>query len=205
MEWNSLTRLSQDVCAQSLDEKQSQQPGLYHVQTPGYRWHESGKSYASLMSEPLHYYKVYRNASEIDTNTSLTYSTLTNQKYINQLFTRPYLGNFQGAGQRSLGNKDLETQLFYGLDTRGGPRKACDVLSGVSIDRFECLPEYGNPQRVQHIIEPWVRGGDHTRDYVRRVNYEQQCLNRANDKAINDVRGGAPAKAYDPHPLRKKI
>jgi len=92
-----------------------------------------------------------------------------------------------GAGQASLGNKDIESELYHGLDTRGGPRKACDVLSGVSIDRFECLPEYGNPQRVQHVVEPWIRGGDNTRDHVRRVNYERRLKNSKNSKVINKV------------------
>jgi len=30
-EWNRLTRLSQDICAQTLEERQSQLPGLYMV------------------------------------------------------------------------------------------------------------------------------------------------------------------------------
>lgn len=203
MEWHNLTRLSQDVCAQTLEEKQSQMPGLYLVETPGYRWCESEKNYATLMSEPTHYYKVYRNGCTVDTDTTLRHAPLTNQRYMHQLFTRPYVGSFMGAGQPTSHNKDLETQLIYGLDTRGGPRRACDVLSGVSIDRFQCLPEYGNPQRVEHVVEPWVRGGDHTRDYVRRVNYEKHCMNRKNSQIINDVKKSQqPPRAYDTNPLR---
>lgn len=204
-EWNRLTRLSQDICAQTLEERQSQLPGLYMVQEPGFRWCETARNYSHLMSEPAHQQKQYRNACKVDNDSELRYSMLTNKRYIHQLFTRPYLGSFEGAGQSSLSNKDVESQLFYGLDTRGGPRKACDVLAGVSIDRFECLPEYGNPQRVQHVVEPWVRGGDHTRDYVRRVNYEKQCLNRKNNQLINGVtKSAAPPKAYNDFPLNTK-
>lgn len=184
-EWNSLTRLSQDICAQTLEEKQSQQPGLYKVQTPGYRWCESSNSYSQLMSEPTHYYKQYRNACNVTKDNDLRFAPLTNRRYINQLFTRPYAGSFQGAGQRSLNNKDVESQLIHGLDTRGWTLRSGDSLAGVSIDRFETLPEYGNPQRVQHVVEPWIRGGDNTRDYVRRVNYEKQCMNRKNNQIIN--------------------
>ena len=187
MEWNGLTRLSQDYCTQTLTERQSQMSGQYKVQTPGFRWCESANNYAQLMSEPAHYYKVYRNGCFMDADSDLRFSDLTNKRYIHQLFARPYMGSFMGAGQRSLGNKNLESELIYGLDTRGYPRRACDVLSGVSIDAapWQCLPEFGNPQRVEHIIEPWVRGGDHTRDYVRRINYERQCLNRKNNRLIN--------------------
>jgi hypothetical protein len=90
-----------------------------------------------------------------------------------------------GAGQRGTTNKDVETELICGLDTRGGPRRACDVLSGVSIDRFQCLPEYGNPQRVEHVVPVWIRGGENTRDYVRRVNFEAKMKNRRNNEAIS--------------------
>ena len=182
MEWNELTRLSQDVCSQTLEEKQSQLSGLYHVATPGYRWCESAKSYGYLMSEPAHYYKVYRSGCNVDRETDLQHSNLTNYRYKNQLFARPYLGAFMGAGQRGM-EKDLESQLIYGSDTR--IKKAMNTLSEASIDRFESLPEYGNPQRVQHVVEPWIRGGDATRDYVRRINYEKHCQNKKNNSIVN--------------------
>ena len=179
-EWNNLSRLREDVCAQTLSEKQSQMSGLYRIQTPGYRWCESQKSYSMNMAEPAHEYKQYRNGCTIDVDSNLRYNSLTNLRTINQLYTRPYLGNFMAAGQRSLGFKDVESELIMGLDTRGIPRKACDVLSCVCIDRFNCLPEYGNPQKAEHIIEPGVHGGDATRDYVRRVNYENKHRNDLN-------------------------
>lgn len=147
MEWNKLTRLSQDICAQTLEEKQSQLPGLYYVQGHGYRWCETPRSYSMNMSEPAHWQKPYRNGCVVDGDNELRFSMLTDKRYKHQLFTRPYLGSFMGAGQSSISNKVLESELLQGLDTRGGPRRACDVLSGVSIDRFECLPDYGNPQK----------------------------------------------------------
>lgn len=178
MEWNNLSRLNEDVCTQTLEEKQSQQVGLYQIQTPGYRWCQSQKSYSMLMSEPAHQYKQYRDGCTIDKDSVLRYNSLTNLRNIHQLYTRPYLGNYMGANQPSSASfKDIESSLIMGLDTKGVTRKACDVLSEVSINRFESLPEYGNPQRVEHIVEPWTRFGEPTRDYVRRVNYENQFLN----------------------------
>ena len=71
--------------------------------------------------------------------------------------------------------------------------KPCEVTRGTTFYRYQCLPEFGNPQRVQHIIQPpveiggWIRGGDNTRDYVRRVDYQRRCLNVVNNLAINKV------------------
>lgn len=185
-QWNGLTRLNQDVCAQTLEEKQSQLSGLYQVANPGYRWCEPLQNYTKYMSEPFHQYKQYRSACRVDDDSTLRYAPLTDQRYIHQLFTRPYKGSFMGAGQNTACHKDIETQLIYGNATRTYTDKACDALAEVSIDRFECLPDYGNPQKVEHIVEPWVRGGAHTRDYVRRINYERQCSNMKNNVAIND-------------------
>jgi len=133
----------------------------------------------------MHYQKVYRNGCKVDHESELTFSQLTDPRLIHQLFSRPYLGAYMGAGQNTANYKNTESELIHGLDTRGGPRKACDVLAGVSIDRFECLPEYGNPQRVQHVVEPWIRGGDNTRDHVRRVNYALRLKNAKNNTVIN--------------------
>ena len=184
-EWNKLTSLRQDVCAQTLEENQSQMPGIYSTKNHYLdRWCEGPVKYANMMSEPMHWQKDYRNACSVDADSHLRYSDLTNMRYINQLSTRPYVGNpAMQAGNRSLCNKDLETQLLTGYTAT--TFKSTEPTSGVTIDRFECLPEFGNPQRVQHTVEPWVRGGDQTRDYVRRVDWERYCMNKGNNKAIN--------------------
>jgi hypothetical protein len=183
--WNDQTRLRYDACARHAYDEQSKGTGVYSTEEPGWRWCESEAEYARNMCEPAHYQKVYRNGCKINDESTLIHSVLTDPRLIHQHYTRPYLGAYMGAGQNSDGQKDIESELLHGLDTRGGTRKACDVLSGVSIDRFECLPEYGNPQRAQHIIEPWIRGGDNTRDYVRRINYELRLKNAKNNKVIN--------------------
>jgi hypothetical protein len=179
---NSQTRLTYDTCARNAREHQSARLGDYLTSTPGRRWAESTNEYATNMSEPYHYQKVYKSGHKVDTETKLQHSSLTSPRLIHQIYTRPYLGSFMGAGQASLTNKDLESELYHGLTTRDG--RACN-LSGVSIDRFECLPEYGNPQRVEHVVEPWIRGGDNTRDHVRRINYERKLKNLKNNGVIN--------------------
>jgi hypothetical protein len=117
---------------------------------------------------------------------------LSNLREINQLFTRPYAGFYSGPGMRSLDNKDLETSLQQGLLTNLR-QKPCEVTRGTTLFRYQCLPEFGNPQRAQHIIPPpveiggWIRGGDNTRDYVRRVDYQKRCLNKENGNIVNKV------------------
>jgi len=181
--WNQITRIGEDQCTQTLDEMQSSLPGCYYTNN-FFRPCETQEQYANLMTEPTQFYKTYRNSCRIDTDSVLRYPALTNMGEIYQLFapvypTAPYIG----AGQNNLQLKELESQIQQG---QYSPTfKSCEVTSGVNIDRFDCLPEFGNPQRVQHVIEPWVRAGENTRDYVRRVNYEKHCLNRQNNQLIN--------------------
>lgn len=177
--WNDQTRLRYDSETRKVYDNESKGPGMYSLGTPGLRGCESQNTYAQHMQEPLHWQKQYRSPCYVDQDSVLRHSSLTDRRFIHQLMTRPYLGvPYMGAGQNTSNYKDVESSLIQGLDTRGGPRKACDVLSGVSVDRFECLPEYGNPQRVQHVVEPWIRGGANTRDYVRRVKYRKPRVSK---------------------------
>ena len=95
-----------------------------------------------------------------------------------------------GAGQPSLGCKDTESALQQGLLTNLR-QKPCEVTRGTTFYRFVPLQEFGNPQRVQHILPPdpelggWDRSGLPTRDLVRRVDYQKRCFNRVNGDYVN--------------------
>jgi hypothetical protein len=185
--WDDQSRLRYDPGARAQFDRQSASPLEYITDNTGYRWCQTPGAYATMNSAPMHFPKQYRNACTVSEETPLIHSNITNPRLKKQLLTRPYLGAYLGAGQSTSNQKDLETELIYGLDTRGGPRRACDVLSGVSINRFECLPEFGNPQRVKHIVPVWIRGGDNTRDYVRRVNYEAKMKNCRTSNLLNQL------------------
>ncbi len=185
--WDDQSRLRYDPGARAQFDRQSASPLEYITDSTGYRWCQTPGAYATMNSSPMHYPKQYRNACTVPVETPLIHAPITNPRLKKQLLTRPYLGAYMGAGQSTSNQKDLETELIYGLDTRGGPRRACDVLSGVSINRFECLPEFGNPQRVKHIVPVWIRGGDNTRDYVRRVNYEAKMKNCRTSNLLNKL------------------
>lgn len=190
--WNFEGNIRRDCCAVTIDEKESQLPGYY--QLSGFDPERvNAAKYANRMSEILNFQKAYRDTLHyVDDETDLIHADLSNLREINQLFTRPYLGNFMGPGQPSLGNKDVETSLFQGISTnlRDSP---CEVYRGGTLYRFTPLPEFGNPQRIEHIIPPpvevggWNRSGEPTRDYVRRVDYQKRCLDQINGNLVNKV------------------
>lgn len=182
-QWYGKTRLHDDRAAQAAHEASSRGTGEYLATTPGFNWHESPADYSRKMLNPMHQMKQYRSGKHVDTDSKLRYATLTNAKYIHQSEARPR-GHYKGPGQPSASNKNLESELLMGVDTRGIGR-ACDVLSGVTIDRFHYLPEHGNPQRVEHVMSPWIRGGDNTRDHVRRINYDAKMRNKETSKVVN--------------------
>jgi len=186
--WNHITRVSEDPCTQRVDEMQSSLPGCYNTNN-FFRYCESQNQYSNLMTEPGHFYKTYRNACNIDTDSVLRNSELTNKGEIYNLYTRPYRqAPYKGAGSNSTNPelRDLESRLLQGhYDPTD---KACERTSGITYNRMQCLPDYGNPQREIHVIQELVfptRQGENTRDYVRRVNYEKACLNRANNNLVN--------------------
>lgn len=108
---------------------------------------------------------------------------LTNKRDLNQLYVRPYLGQYMGAGTASVKDEDLvlESVLRQGSSTKLR-NKTSEPVQGAPLGRFECLPEFGNPQRLVHILSPPIsiggwqdRIGAPTRDYVRRVDYYRRC------------------------------
>ncbi len=109
-------------------------------------------------------------------------SELTNKREQHQLSVRPYLGSYRGSGTHTtdIDNINIESALIQGVSTKLR-NKTNEPVQGSPQGRFECLPEYGNPQRTQYIIPPmiceggWIRGGADTRDYVRRVDYYRRC------------------------------
>lgn len=103
-------------------------------------------------------------------------SDLTNKREINQLYVRPYLGVYKGVGMSSIKDNDikLESSLIQGSATKLR-NKTSEPVQGISTARFDCLPEFGNPQRVQHIVPPWVLGGQDTRNNTRRIDYYRRC------------------------------
>ncbi len=190
--WDTNASIFADCCAVLTNEKQSVRVGDYGLSgfdaTP-----QHADVYANRMDEVMHFQKVYTNPpAYIDDSTDLIQGELSNQREINQLLTRPYKGFFAGPGQPSLDNKDLETALQQGLLTN--PRdKSCRVTRGSTLYRYQSLPDFGNPQKIEHIEQgpPSVggigRAGLSTRDLVRRQDFQRRCQNQKNGQYVNKV------------------
>jgi hypothetical protein len=110
---------------------------------------------------------------------------LTNLKYIQQLYTRPYATvPFMGRG---VTDPVLENIMITGEDT--SQKKQCNTLSGIYIDRFDplvpCLKDnVQNPiHLVTEVVRPdWIWGGLPSRDLIRNTSYLQKCGYRNNGK-----------------------
>lgn len=190
--WDYEENVKRDCCAITIDEKQSQRPGYYQLSGFDPRC-LSNAQYAGHLNEPVHFQKEYRN-NYCFTNqeNDLIFSDLTNKRQINQLFTQPYVGSFKGAGARDLDHKDLESLLMQGIATHERTN-ICDNISEKTTMRYDLLPDYGNPQRVQHVlmadaslggIGDTGRWGSATRDLARRTSNARLCKYNTNNTGI---------------------
>lgn len=172
--WNDQTRLMYDSDARRVHDQQSVQVAGYGLHTPMVRDEcFSQKQYAATLTQPIIQQRQTWSPCGIVNDSQLRFAPLTQQREINQLFTRPYLGvEYMGAGRASATHIDMDSDLTFGDNSYNSVRKSCNPMSGLTIDRFHILPEYGNPQRVDRVVEPWVRGGEATRDLMRQLNHQ---------------------------------
>jgi hypothetical protein len=173
-QWRAKTALVDDPCSVNIRENQSIDTGDYQM-TNFFR-----PCGVPIMPECLQnnlqiYPKPYGiDQCNIDRDTDFRYPPLTNLKNVQQLFTRPYASQgYRGAGANNLHLKDLESGLLQGNTMQ--EKKGCKNTSEVYIDRFEYIPAYGDPQRLDRAIEAFTRGGIDTRNLVRQVSMEDYC------------------------------
>ena len=120
------------------------------------------------------------NGCEVDKDTEVRFSELTDKRYIRQL---PQLQNngFFGKGPHDV---DTESIIQSGNITRVD--RPCNVLSGVSIDNLQpaLFPMIdrlkSEVQNNIHLIPEdsmtsWVRGGLPSRQIARNVDYINRC------------------------------
>ena len=186
--WNQENRIKRDNCAIDVSQKESQKSGDYLLS--GYDPQpQSNHQYASKLSEVMHFQKVYRNQYYANEENSLIYPKLSNPKVVQQFFTPIKIG-YKGPGTPSMNEKELESALQQGSMTRSFPNNKMEVYND-KFPNYQFLHEFGNPQNITHILPPpselggWVRGGDHTRDHVRRVDGYRRYLNKTNNHYVN--------------------
>jgi hypothetical protein len=106
---------------------------------------------------------------------------LTRDRCPIQLFQRV----FQGCPNLKPGapNPDQEMPILQGTSSTSleGVKFACkrtimEMTTNKPIPLVPCMQDIQDPN---HLVEPWVRGGDTTRDYVKRKEYLQSgCMPR---------------------------
>jgi len=190
--WNVEGNIRRDSNIVHINEMESMKSGIYRLESSDPS-NINTAEYLERVNEICQLQKQYRNTlHKADEETSLQRRKISNLREINQLYTRPYKGMYMGAGTRSIDNKDLESKLQQGLLTNY-KMKATQPTRTKTTHRFIDLPDYGNPQRIQHIDPPpieiggWNRNGLNTRDIARQVDYRRRCLNVDNEKIVNKI------------------
>lgn len=179
------TRSIYDKCATIAYYGQSHAAASYDAVRPGYKWRFSRDDIVKPLKEVGYSRKQWWNAAEVNTDTKLQHSKQTNPRLIHQLGPRPYLGGFEGPGSGPPPSHiDVESDLrgrstYISRSVR--PPKA-------AMNRFIPLPEYGNPQRIQHIIPTdRVRGGANTRDIVRQLSFSERAKYASLTRGIHSM------------------
>lgn len=173
--WRQKSRVFDDPCSVNIRENQSVDTGNYHV-TNFFRKCGEPVMTDCTLNQTMTYPRVWGNVDQCNTNldSQFRYAPLTNLNNIHQLSTRPYVSSgYRGAGSNNGHLSDVESSLIQGQYKPS--LKSCESAKEHYIDRFHYLPEYGNPQRVQHVVEPWTRGGILSTELVRKLNYQSYC------------------------------
>jgi hypothetical protein len=117
---------------------------------------------------------------------------LTRDRCRTQLFSRIFQGcpNLRGG----VVNPDQEMPILQGTGSRDFDgylfmckRSITELETYHPTPLLDCVKEVQNPD---HCVESWVRGGDPTRDFIRRQEFLQQCGSLASE------RGGNTASAH---------
>ena len=177
------TRLNEDPCYLSKKYSQSTGPGSYLLQN--FRNTRTN----SLVKEMVINQNVLNindgcgipvgNDCKIDIDSELRIRSgniITNDKSVNQLFSRPFLTvPYMGNGS---GNPCVDSMLKPGEDTFQG--KACNNKR--ENPNFQPLVKClkNNVQNTKHLIPEdvkidWVRGGIPSRQLVRDIEYKERC------------------------------
>ena len=117
---------------------------------------------------------------------------LTRDRCRTQLFSRIFQGcpNLRGG----IVNPDDEMPILQGSGSRDFDgflfkckKSITELETYHPIPLLECVKEVQNPD---HCVEPWVHGGEPTRDYIRRQEFLKKC------GELTASRGGNSAKEH---------
>lgn len=119
---------------------------------------------------------------------------MTRDRCRTQLFARMFAGcpNLKPG----VGDPDTEMPLLQGTDSGAldGVQFPCkkaimEITTNPFMPMLECVKEV---QKQEHIVEPWIRGGDDTRSFVKRQEFLKAC----GDAAFNHSARTANPRLY---------
>lgn len=175
--YNHENRLTVDDCAQISRESQNQSINLYNIENTYYSKDCKCPANSDFVLDNNMTIKDgfgFSSGCAIDTDSDLRLGgKLTNERTKSQLSTRWYQGNPNLNKGGLLPN--IDTIMKNGDDTTD--IRSCDRIAERDYNRFTplvgCLA--GTIQNPDFIIDPWTRGGDHTRNDVRSSEYLEKC------------------------------
>lgn len=179
--FNNQTSLRQDKNVVTVDQYQSMVAGKYNIQnySPDTNCdlkydHHMGNHI--MIPHDRH----HDNHCAVKDSTDLRIGHATNKRYINQVSHRsPLAPATQSAGIINNGsiNPDLSSDMRYGKATT--TFKPVERTFWSPICRFDILPEFGNPQRLEHVMQPWGGvTGEATRVTIRRMDHESRMRSK---------------------------
>ena len=133
------------------------------------------KLYSDIMGENVGVFNTGKGANycDITNKADIGNPIATNKRYLNHLNARYSLGPaYQAPGNINNNSNavDISSYLRNGVATttykpleRTLPKFSC---------RFETLPDHGNPQRIENVMQPWGGvTGEATRNEARKLVY----------------------------------
>ena len=176
---NQKASIKSDAATVNYEERQSNGPGIYNVDSMYGCDCELEKARDVQLSQPNINFNggfgwMGENGCLIDNDSDLRKNTLTNLKYINQL-DRVVNAGFYGKGPFDV---DAESDVRDGRIV--AEDRSCGPLSGSSTLKYSLTPMIEKlskeVQNTKHIIpedsvNSWVRGGLPSRQIVRNKEY----------------------------------
>jgi hypothetical protein len=180
-------RVCSDDCAKEAKDSQNDSMFNYRVyqdipvkcESPNIRFPQFSYDHVNLRGRPgygvaddclVDQYSALRNDP----------AQLTRDRCPIQLFTRVFTGcpNLKPG----VPDPDLEMPIQQGMSsgTLEGVQYPCkralmELTHNKPVPLIDCMKDVQDPD---HLVEPWVRGGDATRDFVKRQEMLMKCTQR---------------------------
>lgn len=111
-------------------------------------------------------------------------NAMTHDRCSIQLYERV----FQGGPKLKAINGDLDKELDVLSGTDTNPFRCKKTIMELQTNKFvpllDCVKDVQDPD---HIVPKWVNGGEDTRSYVNRTEFNKQCTWRGRNKAVASI------------------